>query len=322
MQEFIGILQPFSSPLLSPIYSNDTISVFCLSTLNLPFINSISNKSFFIDLDLLEWCLLNGNVTLASKLIKSGLTSNLLTLLPKVTDYQLYIDFIQFGFIDPRRNPHLLTHAVRSNSLTIVTYLLNYINSDLTDAITECCKSGNTIILSILLKHNNKLKIQTSHLYTAISYNHLNIISILLSYNVNYIEKNYHCLTLASQLGHLDLFVYLLDYIETHSPPNNPSLELSISNSVNQACLHNHLPILAFIFITKQHKIIVKNVPQLKTFKVRNNNISLSPGTLNWLAKKQQSSIIQLLLNFNKISNLHFINMSKCNPSFMSSFII
>lgn len=321
MQEFIGILQPFSSPLLSPIYSNDIISVFCLSKLNLSFINSISNKSFFIDLDLLDWCLLNGNVTLASKLIKSGLTSNLLTLLPKVTNYQLYIDFIQFGFIDPRRNPHLLIHAVRSNSLTIVPYLLKYINSDLTDAITECCKSGNTVILTLLLKHNNKLKIQTSHLYTAVSHNHSNIVSILLCYNVNYIEKNYHCLTLASQLGHLGLFVWLLDYIETHSPPTNPSLELSISNSVNQACLHNHLPILTFIF-TKQHNIILKNKLILKTFKVRNNNISLSSGTLNWLAKKQQSSVIQLLLDYNHISNTHFINMSKCNPSFMSSFLI
>ena len=261
MKEFVGIFNPIHTN-LTPFYTDKSVDIYILTTLDKHFLGQIIEVDFKFGSELFKWLVDQQRYDLCINLLKRGFNDDISSILPSIQNYELYTNCVLFYNmkLSISQHPNLLVSAINAGSLSIVKYLIQQpsnTNSDVSSGILETCKTGQHDILSLLLKHKHQPN--TQYLYTAIQFNHIVVVRKLIGIGINYIEKNYHCLTLAAKYGHLDIFAWLFEYIQQRPPFKNPTLSIAITNAVNEACLNNQVAFLLLVFTNKFKTIETKN---------------------------------------------------------------
>jgi ankyrin repeat protein len=161
-----------------------------------------------------------------------------------------------------------------------------------------------------------KYKLTPEMLYVSIINNNMDMVKVLLSNNINIHDNEYKCLIVACENGNRDILIYLLEFIKTRTPKSN--IEKSLNTGFCKALLNNRIEIIEFIL---SGKYSTEENGKVKEYNIPCNTI-VDNETSNWLSKKEDKEIIELLMKYNKLSNTQIFKMICCNKEFMNNFLL
>jgi hypothetical protein len=307
------------------IYKDTDITVYKKNNLDFVFIKKlidIEDSEVICGFELLKWSVSTNRNELLILLINCGIHKNanrkdLKDLLKEINTpslFKIIVDKTNYTFGSPIDNDILICF-IKKNNIEIIQIISNTLPGvNMSEIITETCKTGNVEIFRMMTK-KYKLKSTPEMLYIAIRNDNIGIIKELLN-NVNYHDDNYKCLIVACEYGFTRVLIHLLEFIKNKNPKSNQS---AVFNSLNigfcKGLLNDRVELIDFLLTGKysiEDSEYLYDIPC---------NMVVDNMTSNWLSKNGNNVMIGLLINHNKLTNTQIIEMRKRNKLLIDNII-
>jgi hypothetical protein len=320
MIEYIGIINNSELGTVDDkdvYYKDDDITVCKKECIDFEFIKKIRNRKILFSINLLKWSVVEKKNDLLIKLIRCGIHTDLKCILKEINDFSIFKIILEATYYKVKfpRDNDLLICFVKKNNIDIISLIFNSGDTgvDISNIISETCKTGNVNIFNLVTK-KTKYTLTPEMLYISIRHDNIDMVDILLKNNINYHDNDYKCLIVACEKGTRNMLKYLLEFIRRRDLKSN--IKKALNTGFCKALSNNRVEIIKFMLEGKY----MKDIEEIVEIEIP-CDIIVEDETSNWLSKKRNTEMIELLLKYKKLTNTQIFKMISCNKEFMNDLV-